>query len=79
MALGRRRLLRIGVCGTAVTALCCFTPVLVIGLGAVGLSSLVGALDFVLLPMLAVFVCVTAYAFFARTGTDSDGSGGGTP
>jgi mercuric ion transport protein len=34
-----RTLLRTGIVGTAVAALCCATPVLVILLGAVGLSA----------------------------------------
>ena len=29
-------LLRTGIIGAAITAICCFTPALVIGLGAVG-------------------------------------------
>jgi hypothetical protein len=34
-------------------ALCCFTPILVILLGVVGLSALTWYLDYVLLPALA--------------------------
>jgi mercuric ion transport protein len=60
------RLLRVGVVGTAITAVCCFTPALVILLGAVGLSALVGALDYVLLPALAMFAGVTGYALWRR-------------
>ena len=55
-------LLKTGFIGTVVAALCCFTPVLVILLGAIGLSSLVGYLDFVLFPLLGVFICITVYA-----------------
>lgn len=58
-----RTLLRTGVAGTVVAALCCFTPVLVILLGAVGLSALVGWLDYVLLPALVVFLGITIYAW----------------
>ncbi|SDE08693.1 mercury resistance system transport protein MerF [Limimaricola pyoseonensis] len=60
------RLLKYGLIGTVVVALCCFTPVLVILLGAVGLSALLGWLDIVLLPALAVFVGVTLYALWRR-------------
>ena len=35
-----KRLLRIGVIGAVLTALCCFTPVLVILYGALGLTAL---------------------------------------
>jgi mercuric ion transport protein len=59
-------LLGIGICGTAVAALCCFTPVLVVLLGAAGLSAVIGWLDYVLLPALALFVGLTAFAFWKR-------------
>lgn len=58
----QRSLLRTGLLGSIVTAICCFTPVLVILLGAVGLSWLVGYLDYVLLPALFLFVVITVYA-----------------
>ena len=64
--MNERVLLRIGLIGTAVTALCCFTPLLVVGLGAVGLSAWLGWLDAVLLPALAVFVAITVYALWKR-------------
>ena len=37
-----RRLLTIGIIGTAIAALCCFTPVLVVLFGFVGLSAALG-------------------------------------
>ena len=55
-------LLRIGIIGTAVAAVCCFTPLLVVLLGIVGLSAFTGWLDYVLLPVLAIFVSITLYA-----------------
>lgn len=55
-------LLLVGIIGSVVTALCCFTPALVILLGAVGLSALVGYLDYVLFPALAAFVGLVIYA-----------------
>ena len=57
-----QKLLRTGVIGSVVLALCCFTPLLVVLLGAVGLSAWLGWLDFVLLPALVLFICITAYA-----------------
>ncbi|WP_298432314.1 mercury resistance system transport protein MerF [uncultured Jannaschia sp.] len=60
------RLLKYGLIGTVVVALCCFTPVLVILLGAVGLSAVLGWLDLVLLPALAVFIGITLYALWRR-------------
>lgn len=59
-------LLRMGVIGTVIVALCCFTPVLVVLLGVVGLSALTGWLDVVLLPALAVFVALAVYAVWRR-------------
>lgn len=53
---------RFGVVGTVIAALCCFTPVLVVLFGAVGLSWLVGYLDYVLFPALIVFIGITIYA-----------------
>jgi mercuric ion transport protein len=61
-----RKLLRIGIGGTAIAALCCFTPVLVVLLGVVGLSAALGWLDYVLLPALAFFVGLTIYAVYRR-------------
>lgn len=60
-------LLKVGIVGTIVAALCCFTPILVILLGAVGLSALVGWLDYVLFPALAIFLAITAYAVWKKT------------
>ena len=57
-----RGLLATGVIGTIVAALCCFTPLLVVVLAAVGLSAWLGWLDIVLLPALGVFLCITVYA-----------------
>jgi hypothetical protein len=56
------RLLSAGIIGAVVAALCCFTPVLVLLLGAAGLGALTGYLDYVLLPALAFFVGLTIYA-----------------
>ncbi len=59
-------LLITGIVGTVIAALCCFTSVLVIVLGAVGLSAWVGGLDYVLLPTLGLFVLITVYALYRR-------------
>lgn len=59
-------MLKIGIIGTVVVALCCFTPVLVILAGAVGLSWIAGYLDLVLLPALAAFAAITLYALWRR-------------
>jgi len=61
-----KNLLRFGIAGTVIAALCCFTPILVVLLGAVGLSAALGWLDYVLLPSLAFFVGLTIYAVYRR-------------
>lgn len=62
----RPRLFAAGTTGAVVTAICCFTPALVVLLGAVGLSAWLGWLDYVLLPLLGVFVLVAGYAVVAK-------------
>ncbi len=61
-----RKLITTGIVGTVVAALCCFTPVLVVLLGAVGLSAVLGWIDYVLLPALVFFVALTVYAVWRR-------------
>ncbi len=61
-----KTLLGIGIGGTVVAALCCFTPILVVLLGVVGLSAALGWLDYVLFPALAFFVGLTIYAVHRR-------------
>ena len=63
----RKTLLRTGIIGTAVAALCCFTPLLVVLVSAVGLSAVIGYLDYVLFPALAIFLGITGYALFLRS------------
>jgi len=50
--------------GTVLVALCCFTPILVILLGLVGLSAFTPHLDRVLLPALAVMVLLSTVAYW---------------
>ena len=61
-----KKLLRTGIIGTVIAALCCFTPILVAVLGAVGLSAWLGWLDYVLFPALAVFIALTIYGLYRR-------------
>ena len=60
------RLLKVGIVGTVIAALCCFTPVLVVLFSAVGLSGIVGYLDYVLLPALGIFILLTACALWQK-------------
>ena len=65
--MGNNKLLTTGLIGTAISAFCCFTPVLIIFLGTVGLSEIIGYLDYVLLPALGIFVLIVIYAFWKRS------------
>lgn len=71
-----RTLLKTGIAGSLIAMLCCATPVLVLLLGALGLSAWAGGLDYVLLPAIAVFVGITLYALRRRhTGAACDVAG----
>jgi mercuric ion transport protein len=60
--MNNKKLLATGVIGTIIAALCCFTPEFVVLFGVVGLSAMVGYLDYVLMPALGLFICLTIYA-----------------
>ncbi|MDX1757386.1 MAG: mercury resistance system transport protein MerF [Marinobacter sp.] len=60
------RLIKIGAIGGVITALCCFTPVLVWLFALFGISALVGYLDYVLFPMLAMFLVFLVIGFVQR-------------
>ncbi|MCZ4282542.1 mercury resistance system transport protein MerF [Kiloniella laminariae] len=62
----QNKLLKVGIAGTVIAALCCFTPILVILFGIIGLSTFVGYLDYVLLPTLLAFILLTIYALWKR-------------
>ncbi len=58
--------------GTILIAICCFTPVLVIAFGAIGLSILIPYLDFVLFPALGILVIITALSYRKMKGETND-------
>lgn len=62
-------IVKTGIVGTVIAAICCATPVLVVVLGAIGLSAWVGVLDYVLFPALAVFLGITGYGLWRRQHT----------
>jgi mercuric ion transport protein len=66
-----RTLIRTGTIGAIIAAVCCATPVLVIVLGAVGLSALTGYLDYVLLPALALCIVLIGYGLYRRRQTET--------
>lgn len=53
----------VGLAGVTLVAVCCFTPVLVLLAGAVGLSVFTPYLDYVLFPALAVFLVLTFVSY----------------
>ncbi len=59
-------ILKTGIIGSIIAAICCFTPILVIGLGVAGLSAWIGWIDYVLIPALALFLAITAYVLWRR-------------
>ena len=68
-----KRLLWTGLISSAVAAICCFTPLLVVLLGVIGLGAVTGYLDYVLLPALAGFLGLTAYAVYRQKQTVGGG------
>lgn len=71
MAVNQNRLMTLSVAGAALTALCCFTPVLVGLLGLLGLGAATGYLDYILLPALTGFVGAALYGLLRRHRADS--------
>ncbi len=61
-----KTLLRTGIVGSVIVAICCVTPILVVAVSAIGLAAIVGWLDYVLFPALAFFLGLTAYALVRR-------------
>ena len=59
-------LIKTGIIGAVIAAVCCATPVLVILLGAVGLSAITGYLDYVLLPALALCIALIGYGLYRQ-------------
>lgn len=66
-----RKLLKTGILGSVIAALCCFTPVLVILFAALGLSSWIGYLDIILFPMLGLCLVIIAAAYFSNRDNSS--------
>jgi mercuric ion transport protein len=61
-----KKLIWTGGIGTVIAAVCCFTPVLVVLLGVVGLSAWLGWIDYVLFPALATFLAILIYGIWRR-------------
>ncbi len=60
------KLLGTGVAGALLSMLCCFTPVLVIMLSALGLTAFVAKLDYVLVPVFIASIALVIFALVRR-------------
>jgi mercuric ion transport protein len=60
------KLIGTGVTGALVSMLCCLTPVLVLLLGAFGMSAYVAKLDYVLIPVFVASVALVIFAVVRR-------------
>jgi mercuric ion transport protein len=61
--LGADRCCKTGFWGAVVAALCCLTPLLVFLLGAVGVAFLTPYLDYLLVPVFAIFLILAFYGW----------------
>jgi Membrane transport protein MerF len=61
-----QRLLWTGLIGIGTVALCCVTPLLMALLGVIGLATITGYLDYVLLPVMAVCLGLAVYVVSRR-------------
>jgi mercuric ion transport protein len=60
------KLITTGVAGALVSMLCCVTPVLVVLLGALGLTAWVAKLDYVLIPVFVASIGLVIFAAVRR-------------
>ncbi len=65
--MSNRRLFRFGLVGTIIAVICCFTPLLVVVFGALGIGAMIVYADYVLLPALALLVLITVIGYFRKS------------
>ncbi|MFS1513742.1 mercury resistance system transport protein MerF [Chengkuizengella sp. SCS-71B] len=58
-----KKLFIFGLAGTFITLVCCFTPLLVISLGVIGLSAWIGIIDYFLIPLIVFFIGLTYFSY----------------
>ena len=63
-----KKMMRRGLFGSVFAAICCFTPFLVVVVTGVGLSAIVGWLDYALFPLLFASMGVVAHALWLGAG-----------
>ncbi|MFV2092254.1 MAG: mercury resistance system transport protein MerF [Hyphomicrobiales bacterium] len=62
------KMLKGGIAGSFIAAVCCFTPILVYTFLGVGLSAYIGGIDYVVFPVMFTALGVTAYALYLQSG-----------
>lgn len=61
-----RTLITTGIFGSALAAICCATPLLAIGLGAVGLSAWLASADYLLVPIFVIGLGLVGLGLYRR-------------
>ena len=61
-----RVLIKAGVIGGLVAAICCATPLLTVVFGSLGLAAWVASADYVLIPALVICVGLIAFGLYRR-------------
>lgn len=69
-----KAMIGIGGVGAIVTAVCCFTPVLVILLGGIGAGAAIAYLDMVLFPLLGLFLLILVVGILRYRHSQGSGS-----
>lgn len=67
----RKQWVKIGAIGTVISAICCFTPLLVVALSALGMSIFIGYLDIVLFPAMGLFITLLLIGLIKKGGDSS--------
>ncbi len=58
------KFVKVGWWGTAITGICCVTPILPWVFGLIGLAAVTAYLDYVLLPLLFLFVGIALWGWW---------------
>jgi mercuric ion transport protein len=71
MPIKDRTLITTGALGALLAAICCATPLLVVLLGAVGLTAWAAKADYVLIPVLVLCVALIGFGLYRRRGHEN--------
>ncbi len=67
----RKQWVKIGAIGTVISAICCFTPLLVVALSALGMFLFIGYLDVVLFPAMGLFITLLLIGLMKKRGNSN--------